>query len=323
MVLKLKQFRIKAGMTQTKLAKAVGVSQPNYQRWEAGVAPVPEDKLIKLAQVLQVSPEALRGRHPPINAGFYDEFRGEDLNYYGEVAIHFSGGGKPLLLSITDGAFSRLHRDLQYSQKFVIVESLSNQTVVIRTSTIADLYFSSEAYDDYGPENNNYDDHTLLQMPDARDWEIVAALCHRDECALDDYASDDVRRVSEAIMITDEQYKKLVADGVIDPEKLEKEQRRNEKETSRIFDLASKIKYQLSNGQQRNIPTLDAEITYEAFSQLVEFDGEGEDFIILPIEGVHRTIFINIAALDYVTLPTHIMEQGRLEREGKILDRTI
>lgn len=323
MALKLKQFRIKAGMTQAKLAKAVGVSQPNYQRWEVGVAPVPEDKLIKLAQVLQVSPEALRGRHAPINAGFYDEFCGEDLNYYGEVAIHFSGGGKPLLLSITDGVFSRLHRDLQCNQKFVTVESLSNQTVVIRTSAIADLYFSSEAYDDYGPENNNYDDHVLLQMPDARDWEIVEALCHGDECALDDYASDDVRRVSEAIMITDEQYQKLMVDGIINPEKLEIEQRKNEKKTLRIFDLASKIQYQLSNGQQRNIPALDAEVIYEAFSQLVEFDGEGEDFITLPIEGAHRTIFINIAALDYVALPAHIMEQGRLEGEGKMLDESI
>ncbi|WP_312255964.1 helix-turn-helix domain-containing protein [Stutzerimonas nitrititolerans] len=323
MALKLKQFRIKAGMTQAKLAKAVGVSQPNYQRWEARVAPVPEDKLIKLAQVLQVSPEALRGRHPPINAGFYDEFCGEDLNYYGEVAIHFSGAGEPLLLSITDGAFSRLHRDLQCSQNFVKVESLSNQTVFIRTDKIADLYFSSEAYDNYGPENHNYDDHILLQMPDTRDWEIVEALCHGDECALDDYASDDVRRVSDAIMITDEQYKKLAVGGVIDPEKLAAEQRKNEKEIVRIFDLASKIKYQLSNGQQRDISASGAEVIYEAFSRLEEFDGEGKDFIILPIEGAHRTIFINIAVLDYVALPTHIMEQGRLEREGKVLDEGI
>jgi len=61
------------------------------------------------------------------------------------VAIHFRGAGKPLLLSISDGAFSRLHRDLQTDHAFVTVESLANQTAIIRTQAIADLYFSSEA----------------------------------------------------------------------------------------------------------------------------------------------------------------------------------
>jgi transcriptional regulator with XRE-family HTH domain len=48
---KLKQFRVQAGMTQAKLARKVGVTQPNYQRWESGSAPVPEEKLKKLAKV--------------------------------------------------------------------------------------------------------------------------------------------------------------------------------------------------------------------------------------------------------------------------------
>src|SRR5258708_7660454 len=59
---KLKQYRVRAGMTQAKLAKKVGVTQPNYQRWESGSAPVPEEKLNKLAKVLETSPEALLAR---------------------------------------------------------------------------------------------------------------------------------------------------------------------------------------------------------------------------------------------------------------------
>ena len=50
--------------------------------------------------------------------------------------------------------------------------------MAIRTKAIADLYFSSEAYDTYGPEHDTYTDHASLQMPDSRDWEIVAALEH-------------------------------------------------------------------------------------------------------------------------------------------------
>jgi transcriptional regulator with XRE-family HTH domain len=89
-------------MTQASLAKKVGVTQPNYQRWEAGSAPVPDDKLTKLAKVLETTPEALLGRHRPIEARFYDDSAGDHLNYYGEVAIHFCGRGPPLLLSISE-----------------------------------------------------------------------------------------------------------------------------------------------------------------------------------------------------------------------------
>jgi DNA-binding XRE family transcriptional regulator len=47
---KLKQFRVNAGMTQAKVAAAVGVAQPNYHRWEVGAAPIPKPKLKKLAK---------------------------------------------------------------------------------------------------------------------------------------------------------------------------------------------------------------------------------------------------------------------------------
>lgn len=84
---KLKQFRVDAGMTQAKLATAVGVTQPNYHRWESGAAPIPEAKLNKLARVLKTSPEAILGRHPPVEARLYDDSVSDDLSYYGEVAI--------------------------------------------------------------------------------------------------------------------------------------------------------------------------------------------------------------------------------------------
>jgi transcriptional regulator with XRE-family HTH domain len=144
---KLKQFRVGAGMTQAKVAAAVGVTQPNYQRWEAGAA--------------------------------------------------------PLLLSISDEAFARLHRDLQRDVAFVTVESLANQTVAIRSKAVADVYFSSEAYDDFGPEHGTYSNHTDLQIPDARDWEIIESLA-ADGVGLEDFEPADVERVRKMIMITSE-----------------------------------------------------------------------------------------------------------------------
>jgi hypothetical protein len=259
------------------------------------------------------------GRHPPIEARFYDGSAGDHLNYYGEVAIHFCGGGGPLLLSISEEAFSSLHQDLQGSAAFVTVQSLANQTVAIRTKAISDVYFSSEAYDDYGPEHDTYTKHALLQMPDSRDWEIVEALEYGE---LGDFDPADVQRVQQAIMITDEQYAELVAEGRIKPEDLETERKRNQEKTDRIFKLASTTMYQLSTGQQRDVYVDGDENLYNAFSELIEFDGgeSADDLILLPAEGSHRIVFINKGALDYVSIPTHKYEAGSVEAAADALD---
>ena len=315
---KLKQFRIGVGMTQAETAEAVGVSQPNYQRWETGAAPIPEDKLNRLAKSLKTTPAAILGKHPPIRAGFYDDSVGEDLNYYGEVAIHYCGGGAPLLLSISEGAFHRLYEQLQQDATFVTVESLVNQTVAIRTKAIADLYFSSEAYDDCGPERD-YPDHIDIQMPDPRDWEIVEAL----ECSdADEFDSVDVERVTKMIMTTDEQYAELVSSGRIKPEELESVRERNQRKTDRIFELATHTTYQLSTGQRRRVYVDGPETLFDAFHELTDFQGgdPADNMILLAAEGWHRTVFINKGALDYVMIPTHQYLEGRTEAASRRLD---
>jgi transcriptional regulator with XRE-family HTH domain len=319
--MKLKQFRIALGMTQAKVAAAVGVTQPNYQRWESGSAPIPEAKLKKLAKVLKTDPQAILGKHPPIEAGFYDDSVSDDLNYYGEVSIHFLGGGAPLLLSISEGAFSRLHRDLQGDNAFVTVESLANQTVAIRTKAIADLYFSSDAYDDYGPEHGTYVNHIAIQMPDPRDWEIVEALAS-DEVGLEEFEPAHVQRVREKIMITDEQYEKLVAEGRIKGEDLEKERAKDKEETDLIFEMALNTIYQLSTGQRRSVYVDDPENLFNAFYELADFQGgdPADDMIRLEAEGRHRIIFINKSALDYVVIPSHKYNEGRIDAHAAVLD---
>ncbi len=316
---KLKQLRVGAGMTQAKLAKEIGVSQPNYQRWETGSAPIPDDKLKKLAKTLKTTSEAILGRHPPIEASFYDESVGEDLNYYGEVAIHFHGGGTSLLLSISEGAFGRLHQDLQGEAEFVTVESLANQTVVIRTKAISDLYFSSEAYDDYGPEHGTYKDHIDIQMPDPRDWEIVEALHCGDT---EDFDEKDVERVQKRIMITDGQYEKLIADGIIKPEDLDKELEKNQAKTDMIFDMAIMTTYQLSTGQKRKVYIDQEDEIFKAFYTLTDFGGNDvtDDLIHIAAEGRERIIFLNKNQIDYIIIPSHRYLQGKTELDAECLD---
>jgi len=126
------------------------------------------------------------------------------------------------------------------------------------------------------------------------------------------------------IMITDEQYAQLVADGAIQPEELENERKRNQEETDRIFKLASTTTYQLSTGKQRDVYVDDHEDLYNAFYELTEFDGgePADDMILLPAEGSHRIAFINKGALDYVSIPTHQYEAGSIEAAATILEDT-
>lgn len=317
---RLKHFRVATHMTQAKLATALKVTQPTYQRWEAGDVDIPADKLAKLAKLLKATPEALLGRHAPIHAAFYDDSAPEHLQYYGEVAIHFRSGSKPLLLSISEAAHSDLYSDIQGDTKFLSVKDLGNRTVVIRRDAISDLYFSSEAYDWYGPEHGTYDLATPLQLPDSRDWEIIEALSLDDPEDLDDFAPEDVKRVRECVMITDEQYEKLVADGHIKQEELEAEKAKNEAATSTILELARGVSYQLTAGPFRRVSYLDCDgELYDTYESLID-EYNDDDTIRLPVEGYHRTIFINPNALDYISIPTHILERGRLEISSEAIE---
>ena len=320
--IRLKEFRVGAGMTQAKVAAEVGVKQPTYQRWESGGAPVPKAKLKKLAQVLGADPQALLGKHPPIEAGFYNRTVSRYLDYYGEVSVHFTSGAPPLLLSISWGEFSDLHADLQRDHPFVTVRSLANQTVMIRTKAIADLYFCSEAYDNYGPEHDSYTNHLAIQMPDPRDWEIVECIEFGDEDE-DDFDPADIERVAKRILITDEQYKEALNEGLITFEELGEKRAEDMKETNLIFSAANQMIYQLSSGPQRQVScgVIEKEL-YQAFSSLIDmelFDFDS-DMIQLKTDSSHRIIFINKNSLDYVVIPTHKYEAGRVELQGEELD---
>lgn len=56
----LKKRRTELGLSQSDIAKAVGVSEGTISRWESGnIANMKRDRIYKLAQVLQIEPSAL------------------------------------------------------------------------------------------------------------------------------------------------------------------------------------------------------------------------------------------------------------------------
>lgn len=319
---RLKHFRIRNAETQTQAAKAVGVTQPTYQRWEAGKAEIPKSHLAKLANHFKITELELLGRHPPKEASFYDDEAPLDLQYYGECAVHFCGGGEPLVLSISEAVYAQAYLELQSSKRFIVIKDLGNRTVAIRHKAIAEFYFSSDAYDTYGPDHDAYKLATPIQMPDTRDWVIVEAI--RDEkIGGNDYTSDlskdDVERVQHRIMITDVQFDELVAKGAIKPEDLVAEKAARAAETDEIMALAHTVTVQFSNGKRREIAYVDCNL-FECIEPLIyihypysENDDEGPNMIRLPYEGYHRTAFFNPDVVDYISFPTHKIEKDEVE----------
>ncbi|PDT81357.1 helix-turn-helix transcriptional regulator [Sinorhizobium sp. BJ1] len=317
---KLKKCRVEAGLTQSKLAAAVGVTQPTYHRWEVGQLAIPKGKLNKLADELKTTPEAILGTHPPIKAAFYDPDAPEQEQYYGEVAIHFSGGGEPILLSISEDAHGTLYADLQGDNQFLIVKSLSNQTVAIRSDAISDVYFSSEAYDYFGPKGETYRQDSPLHLPDSRDWEIIEAIA-TDTVDMEDFDGNHLQRIQEILSPTsDEEFRRLVNDGVVKAEEVQGEKAKERAKLERIFRLAKDVTYQLSMGQRRNVQA-ESDAIYEAFWGLIEWPDAYENEIIrIPAEGYHRTIFINPKAVDYISIPTHKWEDGSIQAHAELID---
>jgi transcriptional regulator with XRE-family HTH domain len=317
---KLKKYRLKAGLVQVALAEKLGVSQPNYQRWEAGQVAIPKAMLTLLASVLDATPDALLGKEPHLEAHAYNDDAPDELNWYGEVSIHFAGGGEALLLSISEAARADLYSGLLDSREFILFQSLANQTVVLRKGAVSDLYFSSEAHDDYGPEHGTYNENWTHQIADPRDWAIIEACM--DDMWLEEFDPGDVDRVKSMLeTTTDERFAELVAKGHLQECDIPVHKARNEKIRESLFELSSQLRYQLSDGKIRTTDDFDerkicrvlAELTDEGF-------GEAELFVVLPTVGYHRTIAINKKNLDYITIPTHKWDHGKTQYRAGLLD---
>lgn len=305
-----------AGMTQTQVADAMGVSQPNYQRWEAGTAQVPSAKLKKLARVLKASVDDILGKPQPFDLlGVHDEI-GDARKYFGEVAIHFATTGS-LLLPISEEARIRLHKEFQVGSAFIIVESLDNRTVFVRREAVKDVYFSSEAHDTYGPES--YED-PLGVLPDDDFWRTVE---HMDclECLEGEYEESEIDEVLGKVVMTDKDLERLVASGEVALEDRERVKEEAAAKTEELLNRATSITWQLTSGQLRCEYISESKLLYETFS-LIELNPDDDDVLYLPIEGYYRSIFIRKSQIDYISIPTHKFNEGSLESAEEEIDES-
>lgn len=311
----LKNLRLKAGMTQAQVATALGVSQPNYQRWESGSAPVPKAKLKKLARTLTATVDELLGKPAAFDLFGTDRAIPDARTYFGELAIHFNKG-EPVLLPISEEARSSLYSQLGARSAFIALDTLDNRIIFIRREAFTDIYISSEAYDTYGPDA--YVDHLGI-APDDDFWKIVECLDCLDDVS-EEFDRDRVEEVLRQVSMTETALDELVKSGDVAPEDREKVWRECTDRAEKFQRRAQTISWQFSSGQTRYEHVLENRLAYEIFS-LLELDNDNIDGAIeIPFEGYHRSVVIRKSALNFISIPRHKFNAGLVECRQEELD---
>lgn len=305
--LSLKKHRLLAGLSQKEVAARLNVSQPTYQRWESGTVSLPEVKRKKLAQLLGLAPGELVAA-----PGAFDELgistAGRDeRRHYGEVAVHFTGGGPSLLLSVSLSEYDALNAQLVDGFDFLVVTSLDNRTVVLRAAAIADLYFSSTACADQGPAASYTPG--LGIFADGDFWEIVETLA----CAGAEYDTQDERIVEalDTIMLTDAQLDALVQAGTVAPADRAAARAAADARTQRFYQQATDVRWQLAGGTLRTAYVSEDEDIHSVILQAQNADEDLSPLLYLNAEGLHRSVYINPRAIDYIAAPTHRYLRGK------------
>ncbi|MBR7985494.1 helix-turn-helix transcriptional regulator [Burkholderia cenocepacia] len=308
----LKKMRLAAGFTQAEVAETMGVSQPTYQRWESGNTPVPAAKVKKLARSLAVTVDEILGKRAPFDLFGIEDGVPDERTFFGEAAVHFRTKG--ILLPISEAARSSLHRQLFEYRNFLVVETLDNRMVFIRREAVEDIYFSSEAYDTYGPDH--YDDHLGI-LPDDDFWTIVEH-AQMPEFIEGELSSERISEVLDNFYLTDDALDELVKSGKVDECDRERVKADAAQKSQNFYERATTISWQLSSGKRRREYVGESDAIY-AVLKAVEDGEDFESMIYLPLEGYHRTVFIASDTIDYIFVPKHKYREADLEAMDEAL----
>jgi len=319
MLNKILHYRVQAGLSRDTVASRLGVEANTLRQWERHDGGVPKRMLVELSKLLNTDSASLLGLHAPRCATVYDFDADPVDDYWGDVAIHFRGRGKPLLLSLSRRAAGELKGDMSEEGGWLVIKSMANQTVLVPKQAISELHMACEAASFFGPESESYES-APIQMPDPRDWEVVATL--EDNIGADGGdAAEHFDRVRGQIMITSAQYEEHVAAGRISKEDLAEEQAKDKDDTRAIFELASTLVYQLTSGTQRRELAIGSARFVESVEPLLKgVEDQFNGFFSFSVDGEERDVWINASDLDYLSLPSQLLQRGLDELDDELLE---
>ncbi|MBB5371653.1 MULTISPECIES: helix-turn-helix transcriptional regulator [unclassified Janthinobacterium] len=306
----LKKHRLLAGLTQAEVAIAMGIAQPSYQRWETGATKIPKNSIRKLAKVLGTTIAEIEGTPLPFDYLGIQQNGDGARSYFGEIVIHFNSGNPSLLLPISEKERDRLYSQLEETGSGFSVESLDNQVIYVRRAAVTDIFLSSDAYDDYGPEHGSYEHHLGI-YPDDDFWHIVEFF-EDPTFVEEDYGLQRTKEVFEKISLSEEDLNDLVAKGHVTEDSRAEVREEADKRTAAFYARATTVTWQLSSGKKRQEYIDSNQTISDMFSMLERAADDEKHMICLPAEGYHRSIFINPTAIDFISVPAHKLRDGFL-----------
>lgn len=311
----LKRCRLAVGKTQAEVASELSVTQPTYQRWESGRTSLPKNKTKRLAKVLSCSEDDLFGKPKPFDLLGIDDQIDDDRTYFGEVAIHFSLPGKPMLIPISEKERLWIGKQIEGNSRFIQIESLDNRTIFVRSEAICDLFLSSEAYDTFGPDE--YDEY-LGVYPDDEFWHIVENIdCL--EMIDEEHDRSAIDKVLYHLSLDTGELDEQLSKGKINEAERKEIEDQHKSNMERFHTLSTSVVWQPTGRLSRSMYFDQDEVLYDTFNLLELSLEDGENFLYLGGEGYHRSAFVNLSQIDYISIPSHRFNEGRLiSREGAL-----
>lgn len=325
----LQRLRTQLGLSQAAVAEMVGVSQPNYHRWESGAARIPEDKIKKLAKALKSTADVLRGASRYAAAPL--SFLSDEDGYWGEAVLHFASGSEPVVVSISERERERLEADLQSEERgFVEVVGLCNEYYLVRRDAISECYLSDEAADCYGAPDVSYSNFLPIQLVDDRLWDVLSRFAADDDSIAELPMDEIVEALSYFMTPTeiadyvsslegDAPEGSLGVDGLLadvlkerqlqevggthnDPEKIEFRR-------DYLLSRATESVLRLSGGAERHFPLIQDSDLVDCHVALTSLDTRQNPMIALGA-GEGQTGFFRAGSIEFVRLPKHLLDRA-------------
>lgn len=348
----LERLRKSLGLSQAQVAKAVGVSQPNYQRWESGSSPIPAKKIADLADVLHTTEDVLLGkvRYSRVSLGYIED--DPDPSYWGELVIHFRSKSKPLITSISFAEMKRLkvalHGDqAEFSGGLAMLEvrGLCNEHYVVRRSAISEAYLSDEGADEYAARGESYKDFLPIPIIDPRLWDVFSGVNLELEGIEDSSTLEDIYEALSYFMTQKEIADYLLLDegstlptpeltatefvtrvgmdamGIASPltddDEISAKDRERRKKV--LLDRASFTLVHLCTHHDRRILITESELMQDVFTFLVNaLVGQEGESACFPMPEQVQTAYFPISAIDYVRFPAHFLDRALNDQDINI-----
>lgn len=98
-------------------------------------------------------------------------------------------------------------------------------------------------------------------------------------------------------------------------------------ERQAFVERAGSIEWQLMSGERRQADVDSDEALADAFDVFGRGDpdvdiAEDHDFFHVHVEGYHRSIFLNTASVEWISIPTHRLKQGALSDAEGLVNET-